>query len=99
MVKSPPANAGDIRDMGSIPESGRSPGEGHGNPLQYFLLENPIDRGAWPARVHGVETSQTQLSMRTHAHTHARLIWTQANQNLNSKSDTQELVDHEPEVP
>ena len=57
-----------------------------------------MDRGAWWARVHGVEKSQTQLkplSMRTHA----RLIWTQANQDLNSKSDTQELVDHEPEVP
>ena len=84
--------------MGSAPESGRSPGEGHGNPLQYFLLENPIDRGVWWARVHGVEKSQTQLkplSMRTHA----RLIWTQANQDLNSKSDTQELIDHELEVP
>ena len=84
--------------MGLAPESGRSPGERHGNPLQYFLLENPIDRGAWWARVHGVEKSQTQLkplSMRTPA----RLIWTQANQDLNSKSDTQELVNREPEVP
>ena len=45
-------NAG---DQGSIPESGRSPGEGNGNPLQYSCLENPIDRGAWQATVHGVE--------------------------------------------
>ena len=46
-VKNPPANAGDIRDAGSIPGLGRSPGERHGNPLQYSCLENPIDRGAW----------------------------------------------------
>ena len=58
-VKNLPAKAGDIRDMGSIPGSGRSPGEGHGNPLQYFLLENPIDRGAWWARVHGVTKNQS----------------------------------------
>ena len=45
-VKNLPANAGDIRDMDSIPESGRSPGEGHGNPLQYFCLENPMGREA-----------------------------------------------------
>ena len=54
MVKNPPADAGDIRDMGSIPESGRSLGEGHGNPLQYSCLENPMDRGTWRATVHGV---------------------------------------------
>ena len=52
VVKNPPANAGDIRDMGSIPGSGRSPGEGHGNPLQYSCLENPMDRGAWWATVY-----------------------------------------------
>ena len=45
--KNLPANAGDIRDMGSIPESGRSPGGAHGNPFQYSYLENPMDRGAW----------------------------------------------------
>ena len=45
--KNMPANVGDIRDMGSIPESGRSPGGGHGNPFQYSYLENPMDRGAW----------------------------------------------------
>ena len=47
--------------MGSIPESGRSPGGGHGNPLQYSCLENPLDRRAWRATVHRVAKSQTQL--------------------------------------
>ena len=61
MVKNPPANAGDIRDWGSIPGSGRAPGGGHGNPLQYSWLENPMDRGAWQAMVHRVSKSQTQL--------------------------------------
>ena len=61
MVKDPPANAGNRRDMGSIPGSDRSPGGGHGNPLQYFSLENPMDRGAWWAMVHRVAESQTQL--------------------------------------
>ena len=54
MVKNPPANAGDIKDVGFISGSGRSPGEGHGNPLQYSCLGNPMDRGAWQATVHGV---------------------------------------------
>ena len=49
VVKNPPANSGDIRDMGSIPGLGRSPGEGNGNPPQYSCLENPMDRGAWRA--------------------------------------------------
>ena len=51
MVKNPPANAGNITDLGSIPGSGRSPGEGHDNPLQYSCLENPMERGAWRAMV------------------------------------------------
>ena len=54
MIKNPPANAGDVRDVGSIPGSGRSPGVGNGNPLQYSCLENPMDRGAWWATVRGV---------------------------------------------
>ena len=62
MVKNPLANAGDIRDAGSIPGSGRSPGGGHGTPLQYSCLENPMDRGAWLATVHGVTESWTQPS-------------------------------------
>ena len=61
MVKNPPANAGDARDLGSVPGLGRSPGEGNGNPLQYSCLENPMDRGAWWG-VHGAAKSQTRLS-------------------------------------
>ena len=52
MVKNPPANAGDIRDMGSIPGLGSTPGGRHGNPLQYSCLENPMDREAWQATAH-----------------------------------------------
>ena len=48
-VKNPPANAGDVREVGSIPGSGRFPGGGHGNPLQCSCLENPMGRGAWRA--------------------------------------------------
>ena len=59
MVKSPPANAGDIRDRGSIPGSGRSREGGHGNPLQYSCLENPMGGGAWRATVHSVTESDT----------------------------------------
>ena len=51
MEKNPLARAGDVRDVGSIPGLGRSPGGGHGNPLQYSCLENPMDRGAWLAMV------------------------------------------------
>ena len=57
VVKNPCANAGDIRDAGSIPGLGRSPGRGHGNPLQYYYLEKFIDRGAWQATVHRVAKS------------------------------------------
>ena len=59
VVKNLPANVGDIRDVGSIPRSGRSPERGHGNPLQYPCLENSIDRGAWQATAHRVAKSQT----------------------------------------
>ena len=60
-VKHPPANAGGIRDVGSIPGLGRSLGGGHGNPLQYSCLENPMGRGAWRATVHKVTNSRTRL--------------------------------------
>ena len=59
MVKNLPANARDTRDAGLIPESGRFPGGGNGNPFQYSCLENSIDRGAWWVTVHGVTESWT----------------------------------------
>ena len=55
----PGGSDNNVRDPGSVPELGRSPGEGTGNPLQYSCLENPMDRGAWWAIVHGVIKSQT----------------------------------------
>ena len=66
VVKNPPA--GDVRDSGSIPGPGRSPGEGNGNPLQYPCLENPMDRGAWWATVHRFAEGRTQLKQQ-HIHT------------------------------
>ena len=62
VVKNLPANAGATGDAVSILESGRSPGGGCGNPLQYSCLENPVDRGGWQAAVHRVAQSQTQLN-------------------------------------
>ena len=62
MIKNPPANEGDLRDAGSIPGSGRSPGGWHGNLLQYYCLENHMDRGAPWATVHRVPESQTGLN-------------------------------------
>ena len=67
VAKNPPANAGDGRDAGSIHWSGRSPGGGHGNPLQYSCLENPMYKGAWRAAAHRVAKSRTWLKrLRTH---------------------------------
>jgi len=66
VVKKPSANAGDVREVNPIPGLGRFLGGGHDNPLQYSCLENPMDRGAWMATVHGVTKSQTcmkQLSL------------------------------------
>ena len=86
VVKNPAANAGDARDVGLIPESGRSPGVGNSNPLQYYCLENSMDRGAWWATVHGVTKNQTQLNAcvcaRVHArtHTHTHEVKTQSSQ-------------------
>ena len=72
VVKNLPANEGDIRDMGSILDPGRFPGEEKSNPLQYSCLKNPTDRGACQATAHGVTkswTGLTQLSMHTRTHT------------------------------
>ena len=68
VVKKPPTIARDSRDLGSIPGSGRSPGEGNGNPLQYSCLENPMDRGAWWATVHRVTKSWRWLRDYIHRH-------------------------------
>ena len=68
MQKNLPANARDTGNMNSIPGSGRSPGEGNGNPLQYSCLESPMDRGAWQTTVLGIAKSQTWLSNWAHIH-------------------------------
>ena len=65
-VKNPPANAGDVRDMGSIPGSGRTPGGGHGNPLWYSYLENPMDRRPWWQQSMGSQRVGHNLSSLTH---------------------------------
>ena len=70
MVRSPHASAGDIKDKGSIPGLGRSPGGKNGNPLKYSCLENFMDRGGWWAIVHEVVEHWTRLSTHTHTHTH-----------------------------
>ena len=69
VVKNPPANAGDMRDMGSTPGSGRSSGWGHGNPLQYSYLENSMNRGAWRSMVHRIaEKDTTEATEHTYTH-------------------------------
>ena len=75
MVKKLPANAGDGWVAGLIPGSGRSPGGGNGNPLQYSCLENPVDRGDWQATVYGVtKESDTTECIHTHSHSHTHTL-------------------------
>ena len=73
MAKNLPASAGEIRDMGSIPDLGSSPGRGHANPLQYSCLENPINRGVWRAAVYSVSKSRTRLKC-LHDYQHLLLL-------------------------
>ena len=77
-------SACNVGDLGSIPGLGRSPGEGNGNPLQYSCLENPMDRGAWWAIVHGVAKSWTRLSDFTFTLTHLEKIQMDNAQNPSS---------------
>ena len=72
VVKNLPVNAGDV---GSILGSGRPPGEGNGNPLQYYCLENPMDRGVWWATVHGITKVRYNLATKQHTHTHRGIHW------------------------
>ena len=84
VVKNPPVNAGDVRDLGLIPGSGRSPGGGHGNPLQYSCLERRTEEPGW-ATIHRVAKSWTQLKqLSTHAH------------NSQSVSEIVELISSQP---
>ena len=76
VIKNPPANAGDVRDAGLIPGSGRSSGGRNGNPLQCSCLENPMDRGAWWAMVYGVAESNTVEQLSAHTHTHILYLFT-----------------------
>ena len=66
VIKNPPTNAGDVRDAGLTPGSGRCPEEGNSNLLQYCCLENPVDRGAWWATVHSIANSWTLKQLSTH---------------------------------
>ena len=76
MVKNLSASVGDVRDLGSIPGSGRFPRGGHTNPLQYSCLENPTDREGWRTTVHKAAKNQTQLKqLSTHACTHIIYIY------------------------
>ena len=92
VINNPPGNAGDIRDVGSVPWSGGFPGEGHGNPLQYSCLENPMDRGAWGIIVHGVAKSQTWLRwLHTAQHTWSHYL----KQKTNPTSVWNEGLEHQ----
>ena len=73
MVKNPPANAGDIRDVGLIPGSGRSPGGGNDNPLQYSCLENPMDKGPWKAISSPWGCKETRLSTHIYTYNNSKL--------------------------
>ena len=81
VVKTPPANSGDIGDTNSIPGSGRSPGEENGNPLQYSCLKNSINRGVWWATVHRMAKSNTT----EHAHTQEKKTNTHTQKHVQAK--------------
>ena len=74
VIKNLPVNAGDTRDLGSIPGSGRSPGVGNGNPLQYSCLENSMDKGDWQATICHVGVSESNVTKHAHIHTHTHTL-------------------------
>ena len=86
MVNKPLANAGNVRDAGSIPGSGSSPGGVHGNPLQYSCLENPTDRGDWWATVHRVTKSWTRLKRLSTAQVNSKLCFAFKSENNNQRT-------------
>ena len=89
------ASAGEIRDMGLISGSGRSPGRGHGNPLQYFCLENPMDRGAWQVTIHGVRKSQAWLKrLSTHTSTVSYIPQSTMNRRWHAPHPPTECLSH-----
>ena len=88
-----------IRDAGSVSGLGRSPGGGHGNPLRYPCLENPVDRGAWWSTVHGVAKSWTRLKQlsahtHTHRHTHTRITHTETERKIHKEREKQRHRKH-----
>ena len=94
LVKNRPANAGDIKDVGSIPGSGRSTGGGHGNPLQYSWLENPVDRGGWQATVYRVTQSRTWLKwLSLHVHISYIILGNNKNKKLFQRQEAWHLLE------
>ena len=91
VVKNPPANAVDLRDEALVPGLGRAPGGGHGNPLQYSCLENPMDRGVWQAIVHGVTKRRRWLKRFSTAHTHTSSSQGKLQQKDQGRRDTRPL--------
>ena len=88
VVKNLPANAGEVGDLGSIPGSGKFPAGGHGNPFQYSCLENPMDRGAWGATVHGVSESEvTEVAQHMHSKKETTTNFGQDVENLRRKKN------------
>ena len=90
-VKNPPANAGDIRDTGSVPGFRRSSGEGHGNLPQYSCLENPMDGGAWWVMVHRAAKSQTEATYHAHEESKWKIIQEKKNEWDNGKMKRWEM--------
>ena len=94
VVKNPPANAGDVRDTGLIPGLGKSPGRRYGNLLQFFCLENLMDRGAWRATVHGVTKNWTQLKWLNIHVRQVKSLWLEGRKYHRKHRDTLDVSEH-----